>query len=72
MTRRRCRNRRPARDEAVDTRDDRHEWECASDEHTATPSDSDTGSCGDSSASDARPAAHSGRIMVIGFGVIRL
>src|SRR5262249_20636689 len=35
---------RPGRDDAMDTRDDRHEWECCpADEHTRTSSDYDTG-----------------------------
>jgi len=59
----------------MDTRYDWSERECcASEEHAATPSESDTetASRGSSAEADARPATRSGRVMVIGFRVIRV
>ena len=59
----------------MDTGYDWRERECcASDEHAATPSESDTETASrvDSAQSDAHPAAALGRIMVMGFHIIRL
>ena len=59
--------------------DTRYDWDeqecCASDVHAATSSESatDTTSRGDNAQSDARPvAAPLGRVMVIGFRIIRV
>jgi len=59
----------------MDTRDDWREWErCACDETEATAGDWDTETQtrGDAATSDMRPVARTGRVMVIGFSVIRL
>jgi len=58
----------------MDTRDDWREWErCACDETQVAASDweTETQTRGDDAASDARPSGQQGRVMVIGFHVIR-
>ena len=66
---------RPGRDQAMDRQDDWRSWEsCACDETQAAASGWETESQArtDDAVSDARASGEQGRIMVIGFTVIRI
>jgi hypothetical protein len=66
---------RPGRSVAMDRQDEWRDWEsCACDEAQTAPSDwaTDSQPRTDGATFDARPVGQHGRIMVIGFHVIRV
>jgi hypothetical protein len=75
MAKRACRKRKAEKDQAMDRRDDSRETANSFfDASSASESkwNVDTQARDDHAASDARPSTHQGRIMVIGFHVIRM